>query len=269
MRAWTIGVLAAALTTAASAQFAAPAPEKLKGTALTPARLPDGRPNWTGFWVTPNGLLEVYRGPSGITGAPPGTNSRNSRRQDLPRLKPSYDKQYEDALRKSAAGEIADPVALCFPPGMPRMMGMVYGMEILQTPKVISITSEWQAATRRIWMDLDKHPSPDEIDPTYAGHSIGHWDGDVLVVETVGVREDVPLDFGYLPHSPKLKIIERFSQISPGVLVDDIRIEDPDLFEDAWTYRLAYLYKPDFRLREYVCLENNRNINEQGQAVFK
>ncbi len=163
----------------------------------------------------------------------------------------------------------SDAVAACFPPGMPAMMGMVYGMEILQTPKIISITSEWQAATRRIWMDLKEHPPAEELDPTYAGHSIGRWEGDTLVVETVGIREDVALDFSYLPHSPKLKIVERFTQISPGVLVNEITIDDPDLFEEPWKYRLVYLHRPNLRLTEYVCLENNRNVGPDGQSVFE
>ena len=241
MRPWTVGVLALAFAAAGpvAAQFPAPPPEELKGTPVTPARLPDGRPNWNGFWVTPNGLLEVYRGPSGITGQAPGANTRSSRNKDIPPLKSPYEEEYQERLRKSAAGELPDPVAACFPPGMPRMMGMVYGMEILQTTNIISITSEWQAATRRIWLDLKEHPPADELDPTYVGDSIGRWEGDTLVVETVGIREDVPLDFSYVPHSPKLKITERFTQVSPGVLVDDITVDDPDLFEKPWKYQVG------------------------------
>jgi len=269
MSAWRLGVLALAFVTGPlAAQFPAPPPEQLKGTPVTPARLPDGRPNWNGFWVTPNGLLEIYRGPSGITGQGPGAN-RPSRRQDIPALKSPYKERYEEAVAKAAAGELPDPVAACFPPGMPRMMGMVYGMEILQTPKIISITSEWQAATRRVWMDLEDHPQEDELDLTYAGHSIGRWEGDTLVVETVGIRDDVPLDFTHLPHSPKLKVTERFTQISPGVLVNDITIDDPDLFEQAWKYKLVYLHKPNLRLMEYVCLENNRNVDADGRTTFE
>jgi hypothetical protein len=269
MRAGGLGVLALVLFATAcpiAAQFPAPPAEQLKGTPVTPARLPDGRPNWNGFWVTPNGLLEVYRGPSGITGQGPGAN-RPSRRQDIPALKSPYKERYEEAVQKATAGELPDAVAACFPPGMPRMMGMVYGMEILQTPKIISITSEWQAATRRVWMDLEDHPPEDELDLTYAGHSIGRWEDDTLVVETVGIRDDVPLDFSHLPHSPKLKVTERFTQISPGVLVNDITIDDPGLFEQTWKYRLAYLHKPDLRLTEYVCLENNRNVDADGRTI--
>ena len=149
------------------------------------------------------------------------------------------------------------------------MMGMVYGMEILQTPKIIAITSEWQAATRRVWLDLKAHPPADELDDTYAGHSIGRWEGDTLVVDTVGVRPDVGLDQSRLPHSPKMQIIERFIQTSPGVLEDQITIEDPDAFTAPWKQTRIYHYRPDLRMREYNCLDNNRNVDPvSGGAVF-
>lgn len=259
-------VLTFAVSGTADAQFQTVPAEQLKGTALTPARLPDGHPNWTGFWVTPNGLLETYRGPSGVTGQPAGANTPTVRR-DIPVLKSPYKERYEDGVKKAAANELGSSTAACMPQGMPRMMGGIYGLEILQTPKIIAITSEWQAESRRIWMDLKEHPPVDELDPTFEGHSIGRWEGDVLVVETVGIR--VPLDANQVPRSEKAKVTERFRQVSPGVLVDEITVEDPDVFETPWKYRLTYLYKPDFRIKEYVCLENNRHVDAEGRSVFK
>ncbi len=265
MREWIPVFLAltfAATASPAAEQPAAPKPA-LKGTPTSPARLPDGHPNWTGFWSGAGGMLEVYRGPSFLVGQTGEVNTRSTRNKSIPPLKPFYDKLYEERLKKSGAGELYDPVENCFPPGMPRTMGMVYGMEILQTPKIIAITSEWQAENRRIWMDLKEHPPEDELDPSFAGHSIGRWEGDTLVVETVGIREDVPLDFAFLPHSPKLKVTERFTEISPGVLVDEITVDDPELFADGrkWTYKHTYLHRPDLRLREFVCVENNRSVD--------
>jgi hypothetical protein len=241
--------------------------------APKPARLPDGRPNWTGFWVPPGGMLEVYQGPSGVTRAAAGSNPNTiptAPRDDGPALKSPYKEQYAETLKKAAQGLVPDLTALCFPPGMPRMMGMIYGMEILQTPDIISITSEWQAATRRIWMDLKTHPPADELDPTYAGHSIGRWEGDTLVVETVGVREDIPIDRAMTPHSANMRITERFSQSSPGVLTNEMTIVDPDALVTPVKQTRTYRYRPDLRLREYVCVENNRNVDPaSGQATFK
>ncbi len=261
--------LAASFGIPAAAQFPAPPLESLKGVALSPERLPDGRPNLTGFWVPPGGLLDVYRGPSGVTGLPAGPNNVPTMRRDIPEMKSPYKEQYEQLVAKAAAAELRDSAALCLPPGMPAMMGAIYGIEILQTPNITAITSEWQAFTRRIWMDLKEHPPTEELDDTYAGHSIGHWEGDTLVVDTVGIREDVPLDRSRIPHSTKVRLVERFTQFSPGVLVNEITIEDPEVFVTPWKYRYVYIYKPALRLREYVCLENNRNVGPDGKAVFE
>jgi hypothetical protein len=258
--------------TTAEAQFGPPPPlEQLKAEPVKPARMPDGHPNWTGFWVTPNGMLEVYHGPSGVSdrGGGPAANTRRPPPSG-PELKSPYKEQYAETQRKNAAGELPDMLALCYPPGMPRMMGMIYGMEILQTPNIISVTSEWQAATRRIWMDVKTHPPAEELDQTYTGHSIGHWEGDTLVVDTVGVRDDVPIDFAMTPHSDKMRIVERFNQPKPGILTDEITIIDPDVTDAPRKQTYLYRHRPDLRLEEYTCLENNRNVDPTtGKAAFK
>ena len=148
------------------------------------------------------------------------------------------------------------------------MMNMTYGMEILQTPKVIAITSEWGPATRRIWLDGRKHPPEDELDATYSGDSIGHWEGDVLVVDTVGLRTEAVLNQSGLMHSEKLHLVERFSAPKPGVLVDEITVIDPDVFSAPWKLVRRYGYRPDLSLREYVCQDNNRNVSADGKPSF-
>jgi hypothetical protein len=259
------GLWAPALSEPAAGAAAAVTPK-----SPSPARLPDGKPNWTGFWVPPGGLMDVYRGPSGLDGAPIGANSGLVKDPTLPAMKSPYKEQYEESLKELAKGRpVPDKVALCYPPGMPGMMGMIYGMEILQTPNIIAITSEWQAASRRIWMDLKKHPPAEELDDTYTGHSIGHWEGDVLVVDTVGLRADVPFQHQvpYL-HSNKTRIAERFHQIAPDTLVDEVTVTDPEVFVKPWVKTFTYKYKPNLRLEEYVCLDNNRNVDAEGRQKF-
>ena len=214
-------------------------------TGPTPARLPDGKPNWTGFWIPPGGLMDVYRGPSGLGGAPIGVNSGIIKDPTLPELKSPYKEQYEHSLAALAKGPVPDKVALCYPPGMPGMMGMIYGMEILQTPNIIAVTSEWQAASRRIWMDLKEHPPAEELDATYTGHSIGHWEGDVLVVDTVGLRPDVPFthQIPYM-HSSDTRIVERFHQTAPDTLVDELTVIDPAVFVKPWVQYLHLQVPP-------------------------
>jgi hypothetical protein len=238
----------------------------------SPTRLADGRPNWTGFWAPVGGMLEINIGLGGIPAkadAPPGSDHlRRSPFSKYSTLKSPYKEKLDKFTADAAAGKDADPVALCFPPGMPRMMVMVYGMELLQTPGQITITSEWQAESRRIWLNQSKHPPAEELDPTYAGHSIGHWEGDTLVVDTVGIREDVPVNYAGLPHGPALHIVERFTSKTPGLLVDDLTIDDPDAFVAPWKEEEIYRYRPDLHLQEFECLENNRNVGPQGEAQF-
>jgi hypothetical protein len=235
-----------------------------------PARLSDGRPNWTGFWVPVNGLLEINIGLGGRP-ANPNPNAANAPGRPPPKfsaLKSPYREQLDKFNADAATGKVTDPVALCFPPGMPRMMVMVYGMEFLQTAGQITITSEWQAASRRVWLYRSTHPAPEDLDLTYTGDSIGHWDGDTLVVDTVGIRQDVPLNYAGLPHSPRLHLVEKFTSKVPGILVDEITIDDPDAFVSPWTEVETYRYRPDLRLEEYECLENNRNVGPHGEAIF-
>ena len=262
-----LSVMMMALPMMVSAQT--PPETKIKTVPPSPARLADGKPNWTGFWVPVGGMMEVYRGPSfllrpagatGPSGPPPVRHAP---------LKSPYKEQYEKILAERAAGQVGfDPSALCLPSGMPRMMGMIYGMELLQTAGQITITSEFMSTSRRIWLDMKSHPDPEELDPTFAGHSIGHWEGDTLVVDTVGVREDVRLDNTNMPISDKLHIVERFTQIEPGILQNEITIDDPKVFEAPWKQVRTYRYRPDLRLQEFVCTDNNRNVGADGAPSF-
>lgn len=236
----------------------------------SPQRLADGSPNWTGFWIPVGGLLEEVLATS--SGEPalsiedlPDVELRSD--NPLEAMKSPYKERYAELLRREAAGEPAfDPTALCFPPGMPRMMNMTYGMEILQAPGLIAITSEWGPAMRRIWLDGRKHAPEDEREYTYAGESIGHWEGDVLVVETVGLRTDALINKSGLMHSEQLRLVERFSAPAPGYLFDEITVEDPVVFTAPWKIRRLYRYRKDLSLKEYVCQDNNNLMSINTQA---
>lgn len=248
-------MLLMAISLPASAQFgfgAVPLDE-IESVPHTPERLPNGDLNITGFWITPGAMLDTYLGPSGTRTVSSDEKQMNgrSKRGDIPAMKSPYDDMYQNAIDNPV-----DRGRLCLPAGMPLMMIGVYGLEILQTPDQITITSEWGPYSRRIWMD-ESHPPLEELNPTFNGHSVGHWDGDTLVVDTIGLREDTPLDPTGIPHSANTRIIERFNMVKPGVLIIDISVEDPDVFVEPWQYSYQFKYKPDFRLQEYVCMENN------------
>jgi len=266
-----VTLLWAALITiaaAAPAALAAEPPAVSHNAGPNPARLPDGHPNWTGSWVPPGGMMEKYNGPSGLDNVPAGVQANvEARDPTMPDLKSPYLEGFQNLVEQAKKGPLPSKTAMCYPPGMPGMMGMIYGMEILQTPKIVAITSEWQAASRRIWIDA-KHPPADELDATYTGDSIGHWEGDTLVVDTLGLRGDVPLTRIPFNHGANTRIIERFHQTAPDMLVDDMTIIDEAVFAKPWVRTYRYHYRPDLRLQEYVCLDNNRNVDDQGRQKF-
>jgi hypothetical protein len=247
--------LAIFAATAAEAVAAEPNPRP------KPDRLADGQPNWTGFWTPVGGLLDRSLGP-GFEAPEPRAGVRNAgaRTAGVSTLKSPYRERYEEILAASARGVVlTDPMARCNPAGMPRMMTMIYGMELLQVPGMIAITSEFGPYSRRIWLDGRQHPPQDELDPTYAGHSVGRWEGETLVVETVGFRPDTLIDQSGLMHSDKMRLVERFTEVEPGVLVDEITVIDPVVFEAPWKIVKRYRFRPELSIREYNCFENNRD----------
>jgi hypothetical protein len=267
-------IVGAAGASVAAAGEPAAAPRK----GPTPAKLADGKPNWTGFWTPVGGLLDRNFGPREGTGPAPTpgvttvtgpAQNAGGRTRGISELKSPYKEKYDALVASSAKGIVVhDPAALCNPAGMPRMMNMTYGMELLQVPGMIAITSEYGPFTRRIFTDGRKHTPEDELDPTYSGESIGHWEGDTLVVDTIGIREDTLIDQSGLMHSDKLHLTERWTQTEPGVLSVEITVDDPEVFTAPWKINKRYGFRPELSIREYNCLENNRNVSETGAPTF-
>ena len=140
------------------------------------------------------------------------------------------------------------------------MMGMAYGMEVMQNENKITFFSEHQDALRRVYLD-GREPSQAVLnDPTYAGYSTGHWEDDTLVVDTVAITTKSYID-GSSPHSDQMTVHERIRLISPDVLQDQITVYDPIALEEPWemtrTYRRAA--PPDDELREFACAEGLRD----------
>jgi hypothetical protein len=163
-----------------------------------------------------------------------------------------------EAMRDSriAGSSESDNTAKCLPPGMPAMMNMAYGMEIMQTKDKITFFSELNDALRRVYLDGRK-PTPATLDdPTYAGYSTGHWEGDTLVVETVALRDNTYIE-GFTPHSDQMTVRERIRLVEPGLLEDRITVIDPVALVKPWEtvkrYRKA-IYPKD-QLREFACAE--------------
>ena len=136
------------------------------------------------------------------------------------------------------------------------MMGAAYGLEIMQGKDRITFFSEWLDALRRVYIDGRKATQKILNDPTYAGYSTGHWEGDTLVVDTVALHPDSFID-NSSPHSEDMTIKERIRFTSQGILEDRVTVTDPKALTKRWetvfTYKKAD--RPNDELREFACTE--------------
>jgi len=188
-------------------------------------------------------------------------------------LKPEYAKPYEARRAAEAEGikrgePLATPAVACVPYGMPRMMAVAsYPIEILPTRGQVTIVTEAFSEVRRVYLDQPQL-SIDEVPPGYYGHSVGRWEGDMLVVDTVGIKESVP-SYNLMPHSSEMRITERFRLVTPDVLHIQLTIADPIVLEKPFTYTLGYRRLRDYKMVEFVCENNREYIDEQGRVRMK
>jgi len=206
------------------------------------AKLPD----WSGtVWYPDFAKLFRNRTP-GAAGTPSG-----------PPYTPTAAKAVADYNAKRKDGEnLQGSDANCVPPGMPRMMQMPYPVEFLFTPGRVTVLTEAYMQVRRIYTDGRK--LPDDPDPQFNGNSIGHWEGDTLVVETVGLDPQTTLMTAIHP-TEKTKIVEHIRQTDPTTLIDEMEITDPTLFTAPYKTSVAFSAKPDWTIKEYICEQNNHD----------
>jgi len=201
-------------------------------------------PNWTGIWTRVGSL--------NFDPTIPGA------KWDTPPYNAEYQKRFDDILASEAKGlPINDRSANCEPPGIVRMMNMVYPMEILQTPGQVTIIAEWMGQIRRIF--TDGRPHPDDPDPTYNGHSIGHWEGDKLIVDTVGLIGGGIIDDHGAPLGEKIHVMEKYWAEDPDTLKLEITVESPDALTRPMTAVKTFKRRKDIQIMEYACQQNNRN----------
>lgn len=167
-----------------------------------------------------------------------------------------------------------DPEGFCLPPGGPRSMGTPYPAEIIQDrDRIVIIFEGGGHVWREIHMDGRPHPEGDALNLTYFGHSTGKWEGDTLVVDTVGFNEKTWLDFGGYMHTDQLHTIERFSRPFKEVLHYEAVIDDPGAYSKPWTVAWDINWSDGQELADYVCQENNKFLldmhDDLGHPFFE
>jgi len=146
----------------------------------------------------------------------------------------------------------------CLPPGVPVATMWPYPLQIVQKPGLVVILYEAYPMFRVI--PTDGRPHPDDLDPTYMGNSVGHWEGDTLVVDVTGFNDKtVVADYH---HSTAFHVVERYRRISYDTLSYVATIDDPNVFAAPWRYGGPLRLHPEWDLQEYVCEENNKNYQE-------
>jgi hypothetical protein len=144
-----------------------------------------------------------------------------------------------------------DPRRDCFPLGMPRDMYEPVPIEILVLPDQIVILIENDHIARHIFLDVSEHPK--DLNLTWMGHSIGHWEGDTLVVDTVALRGETFLDGAGHPHTDSMHLVEHIKRVDPDTLDDTVTVDDPKAYVHPWTIQKTYKAKPGWHVMEYVC----------------
>src|SRR5512139_838789 len=214
-------------------------------------------PDWRGIWTPVMG--------------PPNPADK----AEEPQLLGAYKERYE-AVQKLIKG--GDPDALakletrksaCEPPGVPGIMVQPYDIEFLFTPGRVTIIQEAYMQVRRVF--TDGRPLPQDPDPTYNGTSIGHWEGDTLVVTTVGLREGGSMGRWGATHSDRLTLTERIhlDPANKDVLVVENSFEDPRALAAPWHSVSRFKRYRSLDQLEFICAENDRNpINDKGEIEF-
>ena len=205
---------------------------------MSAARTADGKPDLSGLW---------------------GMNSGAYQGNIATDLKPEDVQPWADALfkQRSAALGKDDPTQFqCLPEG-PRSNRFDFQMKkIIQTPGVIVILIE-DLTYRQIF--LDGRELPKDPDPSFMGYSVGHWEGDTLVVETTGFKDKTWLDMQGHPHTEALRVTERFRRRDFGHMEISEMIDDPGAFNKPFTITIKAEIVPDTEILEYVCAENEKD----------
>jgi hypothetical protein len=154
----------------------------------------------------------------------------------------------------------ANTASQCLPQGVPYMLHAAVGgpLQILETPGQVTIISD---AYNEMWFIYlnQKHPPREDLEPTYHGDSVGHWEGDTLVVDSIGFNTKTTLDQVGMPHSEDMRVITRIRRTDPQTLEFLVTVDDPKTFSKPWSRRQLYKKAADdARIMEVVC-ENQRN----------
>jgi hypothetical protein len=233
------GAMLAALLTAVPALAQAPPPPTLG--ALAPANLNKPRPkppfNLTGTWLHDGRFAPFTFG------------------NPYPKFKPAAQAEYDAGVKATAEGRAyKDYIGQCYPAGLPMIMTRVWPIAMVQLPTVIYMVSGFENAFRAVYLDGRPHSEPDLVVPSYNGESIGKWEGNELVVDTVAIEPNKhTIDVG-VPISDKFHVVERIRMVDPATLEIKYIMTDPENWEGEWVATKRWKRVDDQDITEVECL---------------
>ena len=242
-----VTLVAAGLT---AVWLAAPPLAAQEKTAFKIPRTADGRPDFNGVWTSGGAerLGDLGGGPPRFASAP-----------NLPRPEPLPYQPWAEAERQKylARRGIDDPIGRCMMPGVPRTTGMPMPIQFVQAPTQFIILYEAYHAYRVIRFDA-VHPT--DIEPSFMGDSVAHWEGDTLVVDVVGFNTQTWIAGIGTIHTDRLHVVERYRFVDSQTVVMEATIEDPGALTKPWKEYFTLRLAPGERIREYECIENNEDL---------
>jgi hypothetical protein len=220
-----------------------------KGDRKGVPRAPDGKPDLTGVWQPDSDQPGTWEEANQGVGVPePGTGHRARKAEPIPYQPWAAQKVLESYNRRN----IDNPVARCIPQ-LDLGAGGLYPNQFVQTPQAIVILIESRHVFRLIPLNTNH---PDDLDPSYLGDSVGHWEGDTLVVDVTGFKEQLA---GSEIHTEAWHIVEHFTRVDYNTIHYEATLEDPKALTRPWHITSKYMLRPGTRLQEHVCEENNQD----------
>jgi hypothetical protein len=217
-------------------------------------RTPDGKPDLSGVWDGD------HKPP-----CPPGGCDDNQTVREFldigASLKgglPYAPGMAELARARRQPPKTGEPITRCLPIGIAERHTHGSFRKMVETPGLLLILNEYNKSYRQIF--TDGRPFPEDMQPSFDGYSIGKWDGDTLAVQSTGFRDGIWLDAFGDPLTDAGKITERFHRVDYGHLEIELTVDDPKAYTKPWTVKLYQILAPDTDLIDYICAENEKDI---------
>lgn len=207
-----------------------------------PRRTADGKIDLSGFWA-PSDRTKYLQ-----------NLAADLKPEEVP-LQPWAAAVYQERIETNGKDH---PGARCLPSGIPEKNNIPEGLKVVQTPDLTIFLHESRTIYRQIF--TDGRPLPRDAQPTWMGYSVGRWEGDTFVVDTIGQNGKTWLDMRGLVATEALHVTERFTRPTIGRIDIDVTIDDPEAYSKPWSVKLSWNLQSDAELIEYICEENNKDV---------